>query len=499
MALRLFNTRTRTIEEFTAIVPGKVSMYVCGMTPSFHPHLGHARTFLTFDVFFRYLKSKGYDVSYVRNVTDIDDRIIDRSIKDGVPWNEVVSRYYGEFEECAAQLGLLEPTLSPRATNEMPCIIEMIERLVEVGAAYETSDGVYFSVAKDPSYGSLSRRNLDELRAGERVAVREEKHDPLDFALWKKAKPGEPTWESPWGPGRPGWHIECSAMCKHYLGEQFDIHGGATDLVFPHHENEIAQTETATGKHPMAFYWVHAGLLNVDNQKMSKSLGNFKPLTEILEQYNPAAVRYLFLQTGYRKPSNFTLTALEAATKGLRGLYDALDALRDAAGDKPVTVHCAIEASEFDAFLDNDLDTAGAIGWLQTKVREARSSLARADAAVELVSTIDLASTIVPTIALVERCLDVLGLPPSAQRAGFIADGRALELRPEHRLALRILAGNGEKEDAALVDHIVALRDQARARKDFATSDVMRDALQNAGIVLRDTKNGTQWSLDGGR
>ena len=484
MALRLFNTRTRTIEEFKPMVPGKVSMYVCGMTPSFHPHLGHARTFLTFDVFVRYLKAKGYDVNYVRNITDIDDRIIDRSLKDAIPWNEVVARYYGEFEQSAAKLGLLEPNLSPRATNEMPCIIEMIERLVALGGAYETSDGVYFSVDKDSSYGSLSRRNLDELRAGERVAVREEKQDPLDFALWKKAKPGEPTWDSPWGPGRPGWHIECSAMCKHYLGEQFDIHGGASDLVFPHHENEVAQTETATGKHPMAFYWVHAGLLNVENQKMSKSVGNFKPLTEMLEEHNPAAVRYLFLQTGYRKPSNFTPAALEAATKGLRGLYDALDALRDAAADHPTTVHCAIEAGEFDAFLDNDLDTAGAIGWLQTKVRESRSAVAADPAS---------------TVALAERCLNVLGLPPSAQAAGFIADARAVELRPEHRVALRALAGNGEKEDGALVDHIVALRDQARARRDFATSDFLREALQNAGIVLRDTKSGTKWSLDGGR
>jgi cysteinyl-tRNA synthetase len=487
MALRLFNTRTRTVEEFKPMVPGKVSIYVCGMTPSFHPHLGHARTFLIYDVFVRYLRAKGFDVTYVRNVTDIDDRIIDRSKKDGVPWNEVVSRYYGEFEQSATKLGLLEPSVSPRATNEMPGIIVMIEQLVELGAAYETGDGVYFSVDKDTSYGSLSRRNLDELRAGERVAVREEKRDPLDFALWKKAKPGEPTWDSPWGPGRPGWHIECSAMCKHYLGEQFDIHGGATDLVFPHHENEIAQTETATGKHPMAFYWVHAGLLNVDNQKMSKSLGNFKPLTEILEQYNPFAVRYLFLQTGYRKPSNFTPAALEAATKGLRGLYDALDVLRDAAASQPTGVHCAIEAGEFDAFLDNDLDTAGAVGWLQTKVREARSGLASSPSAVA------------PIVALAERCLDVLGLPPSAEAAGFVGAPRALELRPEHRIALRALAGDGEKEDAALVDHIVALRDQARARKDFATSDLMRDALQSAGIVLRDTKNGTQWSPDGGR
>jgi cysteinyl-tRNA synthetase len=472
-------------------------MYVCGMTPSFHPHLGHARTFLTFDILFRYLKAKGYDVTYVRNVTDIDDRIIDRSSKDGVPWNEVVAKYYGEFEWSAAKLGMLEPNLSPRATHEMPCIIEMIERLIKLEAAYETSDGVYFAVNKDSSYGSLSRRNLDELRAGERIAVREEKRDPLDFALWKKAKPGEPTWESPWGPGRPGWHIECSAMCKHYLGDQFDIHGGATDLVFPHHENEVAQSETATGKHPMARFWVHAGLLNVEGQKMSKSLGNFKPLTEVLEHHNPAAVRYLFLQTGYRKPSNFTEAALEAATKGLRGCYASLDVVREAAAAKTTTVHCAIEASEFDAFLDNDLDYAGAMGWLQTNVRQAaRNTMARAEApgAVDLVSTISPAAT----VALAERCLDVLGLPLSAQAAGFTVEPRAVELQPGPRAALRAIAGDGEKEDAALIDRVVALRDQARARKDFATSDSLRDALQGAGITLRDSKSGTQWSLDGG-
>ncbi|MBV8667861.1 MAG: class I tRNA ligase family protein, partial [Candidatus Eremiobacteraeota bacterium] len=351
-------------------------------------------------------------------------------------------------------------------------------------AAYETSDGVYFAVDKDSDYGSLSRRNLDELRAGERIAVREEKRDPLDFALWKKAKPGEPTWPSPWGPGRPGWHIECSAMCKHYLGDQFDIHGGATDLVFPHHENEVAQTETATGLRPMANVWVHAGLLNVDGQKMSKSLGNFKPLTEMLERYNPAAVRYLFLQTGYRKPSNYTDAALEAAGKGLRGLYAILDELRASA--EPPASALAVDASGFDAFLDDDLDTAGAAGWLQTKVREARASAKGGQAACEIV-------------ALAERCLDILGLPRSAAAAGLEARAKDAALSSEQRATLAALAGDGEMEDAALIDRVVALRDEARAGKDFVTSDRLRDALQSAGVALRDTKNGTQWSLDAGR
>lgn len=487
MALRLFNTRTRTIEDFVPIRPGEVSMYVCGMTPSFHPHLGHARTFLTFDVLFRYLRTKGYNVTYVRNITDIDDRIIDRSAKDGIPWNEVVARYYSEFEVCARQLGMLEPSRSPRATEEMPEIIAMIRRLVELDTAYETADGVYFAVNKDPRYGTLSRRNLDELRAGERIAVRELKLDPLDFALWKKAKPGEPTWASPWGPGRPGWHIECSAMCKHYLGDQFDIHGGATDLVFPHHENEVAQTETATGKRPMAKVWMHAGLLNMDKQKMSKSLGNFKPLKELLEQHPPAAVRYLFLQTGYRKPSNYTPAALEAASKGLRGLYADLDALRDAAATRSTTVYCAIEESDFDAFLDDDLNTAGALGWLQKKIGDERAVLAQSAESAHAV------------VALAHRCLEVLGLPPNAQAAGFAAQSRSAQLAPEHRTALRALVGDSGMDDSTLISEVVALRDRARTGKDFAASDRLRDALAKAGVVLRDSKTGTHWSLDGGR
>ncbi len=483
MALRLFNTLTRKIESFEPMQPGRVSMYVCGMTPSFHPHLGHARTFLTFDILVRHLQAKGLEVNYVRNITDIDDRIIDRAAKDGVPWHNVVAQYYGEFEECAQLLSLLEPTLSPRATQEMPEIVSLIERLVGAGAAYETSDGVYFAVGRDSRYGALSRRNLDELRAGERIAVREEKRDPLDFALWKKAKPGEPTWESPWGPGRPGWHIECSAMCRRYLGDQFDIHGGAADLVFPHHENEIAQTETATGKHPMARFWVHAGLLNVDGQKMSKSLGNFIPMRELLQQHRPAAVRYLFLQTGYRKPSNFTIAALEAAAKGLRGLYEELNGLRAQAANGPAG---SIDATQFDAFLDDDLNTAGALGWLQTKVREGR------------VSAIAEPRSAASTIALVERCLGVLGLPTTAELAGWPV-ARHVELTPAHRDILRALAGDGALDGAALVNRILELRDQARAKRNFATSDRLRDALASAGVNVRDLKSGSEWGLDANR
>jgi cysteinyl-tRNA synthetase len=486
MALRLFNSLTRTVEPFAPLEAGRVRMYVCGMTPSFHPHLGHARTFVTFDILVRYLRSQGFDVTYVRNVTDIDDRIIERAAKEKMEWDGVVARYYSEFEECAKLLGLLEPTLSPRATEEMPEIVSLIERLIGRGAAYETSDGVYFAVDRDSHYGELSRSNLDELRAGARIAVREEKRDALDFALWKKAKPGEPTWPSPWGPGRPGWHIECSAMCRRYLGDQFDIHGGAMDLIFPHHENEVAQTETATGKRPMAKFWMHAGLLNVEGQKMSKSLGNFLPLIDILRQHPGAAVRYLFLQTGYRKPSNYTVDALAAASRGLRGLYEDLDALRRAASASRASFDAAdVQATDFDRFLEDDLNTAGAVGWLQTQVREGRAAVTGADEAARIVR-------------MSERCLALLGLPKNAQEAGWLV-ARRVELSAGDRERLRALAGDGELDGAELVDRIMALRSEARAKKNFATSDRLRDALVAAGISVRDRDSGSEWSIDGGR
>jgi cysteinyl-tRNA synthetase len=486
MALQLFNTLTKRVEPFVAMQSGRVSLYVCGMTPSFHPHLGHARTFLTFDVLVRYLRSKGLDVTYVRNITDIDDRIIERAAKDGVAWNDVVARYYAEFEQCAKALGLLEPDFSPRATREMPEIVSLIECLVDVGAAYETSDGVYFAVERDSRYGSLSRSNLDELRAGERIAVREEKRDPLDFALWKKAKPGEPTWESPWGPGRPGWHIECSAMCKRYLGDQFDIHGGAADLVFPHHENEVAQTETATGKHPMARFWMHAGLLNVDNQKMSKSLGNFSPLSEVLNRHPGAAVRYLFLQTGYRKPSNYTVAALEAASKGLRGFYEELQALRLASAGMSGAEQISTPTSEFDSFLDDDLNTAGALGWLQSRVREGRALVTGQPAAAASL------------VALAERCLELVGLPKDAADAGWPV-ARHVKFSPADLARLRALAGDGELDGAELVDRIMMLRKEARAKKNFAASDRLRDALVSAGVAVKDLGSSSEWIFNGER
>ncbi len=490
MAVRLYNSRTRSLDEFQPLDPKRVTVYVCGMTPSFHPHLGHARTFLTFDVLRRHLKARGYNVEYVQNVTDIDDRIIDRAKTEGVPWDDVATRYLAEYEASAKRLGLTPPDREPRATQEIASIIELIAGLVAKGAAYESGDGVYFAVDEGvfPRYGELSNQSIEELRAGVRMAVREDKRGRLDFALWKKAKPGEPSWPSPWGPGRPGWHVECSAMVRDYLGDQIDIHGGAADLIFPHHENEVAQTETFTGKHPMANFWVHAGLLNVDGQKMSKSLGNFIPLAQMLDRYPAAVIRYLFLQTGYRKPSNFTTESIEAAGKGLRGLYVDLEKLRENA--KPASSAAGINSTatdieEFNAFLDDDLNTAGAVGWLQTYIKGALKAGADAARAAHVVAT-------------AEQSLERLGLPPDAERAGVAPQSSQVKLNHAARIALSIIAGERDAPDIELVEKVVALRDKARLAKDWKKSDTLRDALARAGIAVKDTAQGSQWSVDGG-
>ncbi len=316
MSLRLYNTRTRALQEFAPINPPTVRIYVCGMTPSAESHLGHARSFLFFDVLRRYLKHLGYQVTYVQNVTDIDDRSIARGIETGENWYDIVTAYYTSFLHSMQLLGWTPPDLEPHATHYIEKIIAMIAELIERGFAYPSKDGVYFRVSKFPQYGSLSHRNLDELVSGARIEVDEFKDDPLDFALWKFVKPGEPFWDSPWGAGRPGWHIECSAMARELLGEHFDIHGGGADLIFPHHENEIAQSTPlmSDSSKPMSEFWMHGGLLLFEGKKMSKSLGNFEPMSAVLQRHDPQAIRLLFLQTSYRKPMNFTEDSIGAAT-----------------------------------------------------------------------------------------------------------------------------------------------------------------------------------------
>ncbi|MFY9859550.1 MAG: cysteine--tRNA ligase, partial [Candidatus Cybelea sp.] len=327
MALKLYNTRTRSVEAFEPLRSGEVRVYVCGLTPSAQAHLGHARSFLFFDVLRRYLVHRGYQVTYVQNVTDIDDRSINAAKETGGDYHAIVEGFYAEFKDSMRKLGVLEYDREPYATLFIEQIQKMIRELVEAGHAYVARDGIYYRVASFANYGKLSNRNVAELESGARIEVDEHKEDPLDFALWKFAKPGEPRWPfEPYGEGRPGWHIECSAMSHELLdpaGAGFDIHGGGADLIFPHHENEIAQSEPLMAHPPMANYWVHGGLLLFDSRKMSKSLGNFEPLIDMLRRHDPQAVRWLFLQTGYRKVMNFTEDSIAAAGLGLERIKTA--------------------------------------------------------------------------------------------------------------------------------------------------------------------------------
>ncbi|MFN2459546.1 MAG: cysteine--tRNA ligase [Candidatus Velthaea sp.] len=475
MSLRLYNTRTRTVEPFAPLTGRRVRMYVCGLTPSAEAHLGHARSFLFFDVLRRYLIYRGYEVTYARNITDIDDRSIARGRETGRPWHEIVNEHFTSFQRSMRRLGLDEPDTEPRATEFIPQIVAMIAELVEAGYAYATVDGVYYSVKKFPRYGRLSNRNVDELLAGARIAVDERKSDALDFALWKFAKPGEPAWPSPWGAGRPGWHIECSAMSRAILGEPFDIHGGGFDLIFPHHENEIAQSEPLMASPPMANMWMHGGLLMFDGQKMSKSLGNFEPLSALLDRHDPFAIRLLFLQTGYRKPMNFTEESIAGATTALERLRKAYHALQPGAGTASVEPF----RERFVAALDDDMNTAGAVSVLFELARERFS----AEAA--------------PAREFLREALGVLGIGGVLDRA----DAAPAALDPTCADRLRAAVGaalhlNGSAPEDA-VEAVIAARNQARRERNFALADRLRQALAAERIVVTDNKDGTTtWALE---
>jgi cysteinyl-tRNA synthetase len=473
MTLRLYNTRTRSVEDFTPLDPPNVRIYVCGLTPSAEAHLGHARSFLFFDVLRRYLKHLGYNVIYVQNVTDIDDRSINRARETGEDWYDIVSGYYASFKRSMQRLGVREPDLEPYATKFIPQIIEMIKELIDKGYAYVSQDGVYYRVSHFPRYGQLSSRNIEELEAGARIEIDEAKEDPLDFALWKFAKPGEPKWPSPWGEGRPGWHIECSAMSHELLdpdGNGFDIHGGGADLIFPHHENEIAQSEPLMCSPPMANFWMHGGLLLFDNQKMSKSLGNFEPLYELLDRHDPQAIRLLFLQTGYRKVMNFTedsIAAASVALERLKKIYRSLPADQGApkagrgarSADLPVKMESA---------LNDDMNTAVALSELLSYRGNSREEFA--------------------------YWLDVLGLTPSD--AWLEEPQRALPDDFIDRLRQRGVTVNGASPEEA-IEQIIAARTQARKEKNWAESDRLRDLLAECGVSLKDSKDGTTWTVAG--
>ena len=456
--LKIHNTLTRTKEEFVALEPGKVRMYVCGMTVYDYCHLGHARVLVVFDMIRRWLKAEGLDVTYVRNITDIDDKIIKRANDNGEPYTALTERFIEFMNEDADALGVQRPDLEPRATLHIKEILDMIQALVDKGYAYAAGNGdVYYDVSKFEHYGQLSGKNVEDLRAGERVAVDEAKDDPLDFVLWKAAKPGEPAWESPWGPGRPGWHIECSAMSTQALGNHFDIHGGGLDLQFPHHENEIAQSEAACGC-KYVNYWIHNGFVRVDNEKMSKSLGNFFTIRDVLQKYDPEVVRYFILASHYRSPLNYSDQHLDGAKAALTGLYTTLRGLVLPVADEGLGDY----AARFYAAMDDDFATPEAMAVLFDLAREVNRLRGSDEGAAAQHG------------ALLRHLAGLLGL-----------------LQREPQAFLQGGAGGGLAD--AEIERLISERLEARKRKDWAASDRIRDELKAQGVVLEDGAGGTTW------
>jgi cysteinyl-tRNA synthetase len=469
MPPRLYNTRTRRIEDFAPLRGNDVRIYVCGLTPSAAAHIGHARSFLFFDVLRRFLEFRGYSVTYVQNVTDIDDRSINEARQTGEHWYDIVGRYLASFKDSMRKLGVREPDEEPHATKFIEPIQRMIGQLVEAGFAYVTADGVYYRVSKFARYGALANRKIDELEAGARIEVDEKKDDPLDFALWKLAKPGEPSWPSPWGAGRPGWHIECSAMSHVLLDPSshgFDIHGGGADLIFPHHENEIAQSEPLMSQPPMANFWVHCGLLLYEEKKMSKSLGNFEPLSDLLLRHDPQAIRLLFLQTGYRKVMNFTEDSIGAAGVVLARVKKTYRELH-ATGAHPVADDLLERVA---AALDNDMNTSVALSEVLNS--GVKASLGSYRAALELLG-------LSPDESWLEE--------PRADLASDVVERLSALLGEE-------ISFNGATAPEA-VERVIAARTAARENKNWSASDRLRDALLQVGVELMDTKNGTSWRV----
>lgn len=459
--MQIFNSQTRKKEEFVPITPGKVGIYACGPTVYNYFHIGNARPFIVFDVLRRYFAHRGYEVTFVQNFTDIDDKMIRRANEEGITVKELGDRFIQEYYKDAGALGIRPATVHPRATEHMQEIIDLVKTLQDKGYAYEVNGDVYFDTEKDKGYGKLSGQNMDDLEAGARIDVDDVKKNPADFALWKAQKPGEPAWESPWGLGRPGWHIECSAMSMKYLGETFDIHAGGKDLLFPHHENEVAQSECATGK-PFARYWMHNGFINIDNEKMSKSKGNFFTVRDIVKEYNPEDVRMFMLSAHYRSPVNFSRDMVAQAHASLQRLYTARDhmmfLLKNAA-DTEITadeqalldkVQSSVE--RFDAAMDDDLNTADALGALFEIVKDANVDLNEksSKAAVE------------KTLNTLMELADVLGL----------------------------LAKKADDGLPAEIQQMVDERAQARKDKNWKKSDELRDALAAAGYIVKDTPQG---------
>src|SRR3990172_2168899 len=487
--IKLYNTFTGKKEQFVPLIQGKVGIYACGVTAYDYSHLGHARGAVVFDLIQRYFRRKGFEVKYVRNFTDIDDKIIKRAKEEGITAAEVARKYIDAYHEDMKRLGVGAPDIEPKATEHIEEMVQIVKGLVAKGHAYAVEGDVYFRVSSFSDYGKLSKRNVDDLKAGARVEVDERKDDPLDFALWKASKPGEPAWNSPWGPGRPGWHIECTAMSFKHLGQTFDIHTGGKDLVFPHHENEIAQSEAYSGS-KFVNYWLHNGFVNINQEKMSKSLGNFFTIRDILDQYDAEVVRLFLLSTHYRSPIDFSDTNLKDARSGLDRFYTMKEAMKNfLTGKKPTAVKPeeVIESSDrplynkignlpkaFEEAMDDDFNTAFAIGLIYDLVRDVNKFLAEIDQKRE-----DAAQAILRAASSAfDNVSTTLGLflrePDEWFREGRLADSK---------VTLSV-----EK-----IEELIHLRNEARARKDWAEADRIRQVLDDGGVALFDRAGGTVW------
>ncbi|MDD4083950.1 MAG: cysteine--tRNA ligase [Acholeplasmataceae bacterium] len=476
MGIRIYNTLTKQKEEFVPLVAGQASIYVCGVTPYNHPHIGNARPFVTWDVIHRFLEHEGYEVTHVQNFTDVDDKIISAANKEGVAWSDICGRYMEAYFEAIDKLNVRRADIYPRVSDHMDEIIDMVAKLIEKGFAYEIDGDVYYRVEKFEQYGQLSGRNLEDMLAGARVDVDDRKENPMDFALWKAAKPGEPFWDSPWGPGRPGWHIECSVMSMKYLGESFDFHGGGSDLIFPHHENEIAQSEGCTGRHPFVRYWLHNGFITVNEEKMSKSLGNFFLVIDILKHFEPETLRFFILSTHYRSPLDFSDERLHEAERSLSRLATAqenLQALALIPGMGPTEQSAELAErvagirEEFLNAMRDDFNTALAISHMFALGREINtyyqsvvSGQERADG--RLVNIIKK--------VFAEMC-SIIG----------VLENTCASASPSESL------------EGSLLDLIVSMRQEARQNKNYAQADSIRDKLGEIGIIIEDTPQGARW------
>ncbi|MFH1532449.1 MAG: cysteine--tRNA ligase [Pseudomonadota bacterium] len=484
MAIRLYNTMNRTKEDLSPRIPGKVSMYVCGVTVYDRSHIGHARCYVAFDVIFRYLKHRGLEVTYVRNFTDVDDKIIKRANELGVAPRDLASENIAHYHEDMDRLGCLRPDVEPRVTDHIPQIVETIQAILDNGHGYVADGSVYFDIATFPTYGKLSGRILDDMQAGasDRVDEDPNKKSPMDFVLWKPSKEGEPAWDSPWGAGRPGWHIECSAMSKTHLGTTFDIHGGGKDLVFPHHENEIAQSEAASGVSPFVRHWMHNGFVNIDSEKMSKSLDNFFTISDVLDRYHPEALRLFLLGTHYRSPLNFSDQNLEEATARLEYFYETLQlvdaALADGGPEGGELLGASVlggVVARIEAAMDDDFNSALALGYASDLAKLANETVKRKRKSQGRIETLRRIRQIFGTVGAI---FGVLAGDPAKKLTEICCLDCA-------RTCI----------DSAEIQANIERRTAARHAKDFAESDRIRDELCNCGVVLMDNATGTHWKI----